>query len=64
MAIQIPRQVGHLTVLQETGDGWQGYFDCRCSCGNTCRVWYKKLVNGTTTSCGCQPTREKPDKVY
>ncbi len=62
--VSIPEHVGDLMVLQRTSHGYVGYFDCRCSCGKKVRVWWRKLVAGRVTSCGCTRTPELPNKVY
>ena len=33
--------------------GW--YWECRCDCGRTKNVLRTNLINGHSTSCGCQP---------
>ena len=59
--IQIPRQVGSLTVLRPTADTLlTGYFDCQCACGKVGRVWGRKLAERRVTSCGCTDTPEHP----
>jgi hypothetical protein len=30
-----------------------GFWECRCTCGNTVRVKTQKLISGHTSSCGC-----------
>lgn len=45
---------GRLTVLYRTkGEQKEGYWICRCECGNYCLVRARCLNNGSSRSCGC-----------
>lgn len=45
---------GRLTVLYRAkGEQKEGYWICRCECGNYCLVRARCLNNGSSRSCGC-----------
>lgn len=46
---------GRLVVLKEAGRDYDGHvmWECQCDCGNICVTSGKRLLNGTTKSCGC-----------
>ncbi len=46
---------GKLTALRQDGRTKWGaiLWLCKCECGKTCQVMGRRLVNGTTSSCGC-----------
>lgn len=48
-------QFGKLTALRKDGKTKWGaiLWICECSCGKLCQVTGSRLVNGTTSSCGC-----------
>lgn len=52
------KQFGKLTLLEKTSRyGW----DCLCECGNVVKdVDETFLLNGVTTSCGCDKKEENP----
>lgn len=49
------RKFGRLTVVERSGTAKNRkvVWLCKCECGNVARVQSDKLLNGTTTSCGC-----------
>lgn len=57
------KQFGELQVLERAershtnGGIW---WECRCSCGNTCDVPASLLVTGRKTHCGCKTDRGRP----
>ena len=61
------RQFGYLTTLRPLDERAQGsvVWECRCHCGNICKVPYNSLVRGNTTSCGCKKSEhEQPTLRY
>lgn len=46
---------GRLVAVRLTKERSNGgvVWECRCDCGNTCKVTGRKLRNGNTRSCGC-----------
>lgn len=48
----VGKKFGKLTALFLNNAG--GYFICRCDCGKEIQVAKYNLINGNTTSCGCQ----------
>lgn len=44
---------GLLTVIEPILQGQDYYYKCKCSCGNEATILGKRLLNGTTYSCGC-----------
>ncbi|MCD7751196.1 MAG: transcriptional regulator [Lachnospiraceae bacterium] len=48
-------RIGHLTVMNDSGERKNGYivWNCLCDCGNTTKVNKRKLERGTVTDCGC-----------
>lgn len=49
------KRFGKLTVVKSTNkkDGSNYIWECKCDCGNTLFVRGTSLVDGNTTSCGC-----------
>jgi hypothetical protein len=47
------KRFGHLPTACGRGRG--NDITCRCVCGRLVRVAAESLVDGTITSCGCQP---------
>jgi hypothetical protein len=45
------RRFGHLVVAH----GRRHDIACRCICGRLVHIAAEALINGTVTSCGCQP---------
>ena len=54
----VGKEFGRLKVLEPIKDG---YWKCKCSCGNICTVYKENLTGGDTKSCGClqEETRKK-----
>lgn len=50
------QKFGKLTVVRETDERKNSYivWECRCDCGNTHYVRSNSLLDGSTTSCGCE----------
>jgi hypothetical protein len=45
---------GRLTVINRAASkGRSTYYNCQCSCGNTCVKAARDLISGDTKSCGC-----------
>lgn len=52
--ITIGRNFGKLKVFRFAGTkNSRSMYECKCKCGNTKVVQAHRLLNGTTTSCGC-----------
>lgn len=52
----IGKKVDRLTVVsfnRYDNQNHRYYYNCICSCGNTCVVERHRLIYGTTRSCGC-----------
>lgn len=57
------KQFGFLTVIGRSHreSGARGiWWDCQCSCGNTCQVLGTLLATGKKTHCGCKTVKKQP----
>ena len=54
------KRFGRLTVTGPMGDG---YWKCRCSCGNECITYKENLTCGNTKSCGCLQEEKRRENM-
>ncbi len=54
---------GRLTLVRKLeGYGGRNVWECRCDCGNLCRVRMSSLKSGHTRSCGCLRRERQQEK--
>ena len=56
------KQLNWLTVIDVIRDEGKIKFVCKCKCGNTFNVYYKKVLSVHTKSCGCYIHSEEYSK--
>lgn len=60
----IGERFGRLTVVESRYEKGNGYFECRCECGNTISVQRANLLYGKTKSCGCMNAERSIDPIH
>ena len=58
------QKYGKLTPIRKIdGGGGRNIWECRCDCGNICRVRMSSLTSGHTKSCGCLRAENHKAKI-